>query len=305
MRPLEIRHLSFAYEDGIIALRDVSVSIEKGEKIAVVGPNGAGKSTLLHLSAGFRMPFEGEVLLDGEALTESSADVLRKKVGLLFQDPDDQVFMPTVEEDIAFGPRNLGLEDIEGRVLRSLRSAGIEGLAKRKPHNLSYGMKKRVAIAGILAMEPSILLLDEPTSGLDPRARTELIGLLKGMDRTMLIATHDIEAAAEIADKALVLNVDVVMEGTMRELVMAKDVLARTGLEMPPVSKLFAVLQAMGYGVENLPISIDQAAAELTKVIDNEGRHVHAHIHEHEHAAGDRASNHAHPHQEKAKSDEE
>jgi energy-coupling factor transporter ATP-binding protein EcfA2 len=305
MRPLEIRHLSFAYEDGTVALRGVSLSLDKGEKVAVVGPNGAGKSTLLHLIAGFRMPFEGQVLLEGLILAESNADDLRKKVGLLFQDPDDQVFMPTVEEDIAFGPRNLGLEDIEGRVLRSLRSTGIEGLAKRKPHNLSYGMKKRVAIAGILAMEPSILLLDEPTSGLDPRARTELIGLLKGMDRTMLIATHDIEAAAEIADKALVLNVDVVMEGTMRELVMAKDVLARTGLEMPPVSKLFAVLEAMGYGVENLPISIDEAAAELTKVIDNEGRHIHAHIHEHDHAAGEAAREHAHSHQEKAKSDKE
>ena len=291
---MEIRHLSFAYEDGTVALRDVSVSLNEGEKVAIVGPNGAGKSTLLHLISGFRMPFEGEVLLGGKILTESNTDELRRHVGLLFQDPDDQIFMPTVEEDIAFGPRNLGFKDIDERVSRSLRSSGIEGLAKRKPHNLSHGMKKRVAIAGILAMDPSVLLLDEPTSGLDPRARTELIKLLKGMDRTMLIATHDIEAAAEIADKALVLNVDVVMEGTMRDLVTAKDVLSRTGLEMPPVSKLFAVLEAMGYGVENLPISMDQAAAELTKVIDREGRHIHAHIHEHEHGADDRRHVHAH-----------
>ena len=283
MRPLEIESLGFSYEDGTVALENVSLSLERGEKVAIVGPNGAGKSTLLHLIAGFRMPFTGKVLIDSQTLTESSADELRKMVGLLFQDPDDQIFMPTVEEDVAFGPRNLRLDDIDGRVSRSLRSAGVETLAKRKPHKLSYGMKKRVAIAGVMAMDPNILLLDEPTSGLDPRARSELIKLLKGMDRSMLIATHDLEAAAEIVDRAVVLNVGILMEGTMRDLVMSRDVLERAGLEIPPVSKLFSVLGSMGYSVDALPVSMDQAVAQLSKVIDREGRHIHAHVHEHDH----------------------
>jgi cobalt/nickel transport system ATP-binding protein len=286
VRPLEIESLGFSYEDGTVALENVSLSLERGEKVAIVGPNGAGKSTLLHLIAGFRMPFTGKVLIDSQTLTESSADDLRKTVGLLFQDPDDQIFMPTVEEDVAFGPRNLRLEDIDGRVSKGLRSAGVETLAKRKTHKLSFGMKKRVAIAGIMAMDPDILLLDEPTSGLDPKARSELIKLLKGMDRSMLIATHDLEAAAEIVDRAVVLNVGILMEGTMRDLVMSRDLLERAGLEIPPVSKLFSVLGSVGYSVDALPVSMDQAVAQLSKVIDREGRHIHAHVHEHDHKSG-------------------
>ena len=294
MRPLEIESMGFSYEDGTVALENVSLSLERGEKVAIVGPNGAGKSTLLHLIAGFRMPFTGKVSIDSQTLTESSADDLRKTVGLLFQDPDDQIFMPTVEEDVAFGPRNLRLEDIDGRVSKGLRSAGVETLAKRKTHKLSYGMKKRVAIAGIMAMDPDILLLDEPTSGLDPKARSELIKLLKGMDRSMLIATHDLEAAAEIVDRAIVLNVGILMEGTMRDLVMSRDLLERAGLEIPPVSKLFSVLGSMGYSVEALPVSMDQAVAQLSKVIDREGRHIHAHVHEHDHESVESSQYHEH-----------
>ena len=294
MRPLEIENLGFSYEDGTVALDNVSLSLERGEKVAIVGPNGAGKSTLLHLIAGFRMPFTGKVSIDSQTLMESSADDLRKIVGLLFQDPDDQIFMPTVEEDVAFGPRNLRLEDIDGRVSKGLRSAGVETLAKRRTHKLSYGMKKRVAIAGIMAMDPDILLLDEPTSGLDPKARSELIKLLKGMDRSMLIATHDLEAAAEIVDRAVVLNVGILMEGTMRDLVMSRDLLERAGLEIPPVSKLFSVLGSMGYSVDALPVSMDQAVEQLSKVIDREGRHTHAHVHEHEHKSVESSQSHEH-----------
>lgn len=294
MKALEVERLTFAYEDGTLALDGVSFSVDVGEKVAIVGPNGAGKSTLLHLVAGFRMPFEGAVRVNGVELSPSTADEVRRDIGLLFQDPDDQVFMPTVEEDVAFGPRNYGLDDIEGRVTRALRRVGIEHLAGRNPQRLSFGMKKRVAIAGMLAMEPKILLLDEPTSGLDPRARAELVSLLKGMDRTILIATHDLEAASEVVDRAVVLNTRVVRIGTMRELVMDGSLLSEAGLEMPPVSKLFRVLESMGYPVETLPVSMDQAVAELTRVIDREGRHIHAHIHEHEHTPED--ERHAHEH---------
>lgn len=293
MRCLELRDVGFSYKDGTVALKKVSLSLDDGEKVAIIGPNGAGKSTLLHLVAGFRMPFTGQVFISGKRLDSENADMLRRDLGLLFQDPDDQIFMPTVEEDVAFGPRNLKLDDIEGRVVRGLRSTGIEDLAKRKPHRLSYGMKKRVALAGTMAMDPRLLLLDEPTSGLDPRSRKDLIALLKSMDKGMLIATHDIEAAAEIVDRAIVLDVEIVMQGTMRDLVMAREGLEKAGLEVPPVSKLFGVLGGMGYEVGSLPVSMDQAVAELTKVIEREGRHVHAHIHEHDHAND---AEHAHEH---------
>ncbi len=282
MSILRVSNVGYSYEDGTVALSGVSLSLEEGDKVAIVGPNGAGKSTLLHLISGFRAPFTGEVDVCGRTLDRHTADLVRKDLGIVFQDPDDQLFMPTVEEDVAFGPRNLGLDDVEGRVSRALESAGIGQLAKRRPHRLSYGMKKRVAIAGILAMDPKILLLDEPTSGLDPRSRTDLIRLLKDMDRTMLIATHDLEAAAEIVDRAMVLKTEVVMEGTMRELVMATDVIERSGLEIPPVSKLFKVLGALGYPVGALPVSMDQAVAQITTMMDSEGRALHTHIHGHE-----------------------
>lgn len=276
MRVLEASHISFAYDDGTVALKDLTMTLDEGEKVAIVGPNGAGKSTLLHLLSGFRMPFDGDVTVCGKKLEQGNADIVRRDLGLLFQDPDDQLFMPTVEEDVAFGPMTLKLDDIQGRVLRGLRSTGTEHLAKRRPHRLSHGMKKRVAIAGILAMDPRVLLLDEPTSGLDPKSRSELVRLLKSMDRTMLIATHDLEAAAEIVDRAIVLNISVVKEGTIRDLVMDAKVMEDAGLELPSVSKMFRMIDSMGYPVDNLPVSMDQAVAELTKVIDREGRHTHA-----------------------------
>lgn len=283
---LETKDLGFVYDDGTVALEGITLAIEEGEKVALVGPNGAGKSTLLHLIAGFRMPFTGSVTVSGTNLDKSNADAVRRNLGFVFQDPDDQIFMPTVEEDVAFGPRNLGLDNIESRVTSALRSAGIEHLAKRRPHRLSYGTKKRVAIAGTLAMDPEMLLMDEPTSGLDSRSRSELIRLLKNMDTTMLIATHDLGAAAEIVDRAIVLNVSQIMEGSMRDLVLAREVLDKAGLEIPPVSKLFEVMDSLGYRVGALPVSMDDAVAELTKIIEMEGKHVHAHIHEHDHARG-------------------
>lgn len=272
--------LSFTYEDGTVALDSVEFSLEYGEKVAVVGPNGAGKSTLLHLIAGFRMPFAGSVRVVGKALTHANADDIWREIGLLFQDPDDQVFMSTVEEDVAFGPRNLDLEDVDNRVERAMRISGVEHLAKRNPQRLSFGMKKRVAIAGLMAMEPKVLLLDEPTSGLDPRSRSEFVRLLKGMDRTMLIATHDLDAAAEIVDRVVVLNKQVIMTGTVQELVMKMDVLSSVGLKMPPIPRLFEILESMGHPVDAFPVSMDQAVAELTKLIDRERRQARTSIQE-------------------------
>jgi len=277
LKVLEAESVGFVYEDGTVALDKVSLVMEEGEKVALVGPNGAGKSTLLHLIAGFRTPFSGKVVVSGKSLDSSSADLVRRDLGLVFQDPDDQVFMPTVEEDVAFGPRNLGLDDIDRRVTDALKSTGIEDLARRRPHRLSHGMKKRVAIAGVLAMDPKMLLLDEPTSGLDPRARKDLVRLLKEMDRTMLIATHDLEAASEIVDRVVVLNVGIVMQGTMAELVAARDVLESAGLEMPPLPRLFRLLEARGFPTNEMPVSMEQAVAELSKVIEGGDVRVRAH----------------------------
>jgi len=265
-----MKDLGFRYDDGTEAIKGLTLSVAEGERVAVVGPNGAGKSTLLHLIAGFRMPFSGGLTVMGKRLDKDSADELRRHMGLLFQDPDDQIFMPTVEEDIAFGPVNLGLEDISGRVARALRSTGTEHLAKRPPHRLSFGMRKRVAIAGMLAMDPDILLLDEPTSGLDPRSRSELITLLRGMKKTMVIATHDLEAVAELADRAVVLNVTPVAEGTTRQVVSDRVVLEGAGLEMPALPRLLSRLEEMGYAVESLPVTMEQALAEISRMVERE-----------------------------------
>jgi cobalt/nickel transport system ATP-binding protein len=266
---LEVRGLSYAYEDGTPALKAVDLVVERGEKVAIIGPNGAGKSTLLHAIAGFRLPFQGAVKVSDEVLSERTADSVRRHIGLLFQDPEDQIFMPTVEEDVAFGPLNLGLDHVEDRVSAALRSAKIEDLAKRRPHRLSQGMKKRVAIAGVLAMDPGLLLLDEPTAGLDPRSRRELVELLQGMRRTMVIATHDLEAAAEIVDRVVLLNGSVMFEGSFAELMSRDSLLEEAALEPPQVSRLFKRLRGMGYDAKATPVTLDQSVAEAVKLVES------------------------------------
>jgi len=268
LKVLEISSLGYAYDDGTRALKAVELTMEDGEKVAVIGPNGAGKSTLIHLVAGFRMPFEGVVRVRGEKLNENSADSVRRLLGMLFQDPDDQIFMPTVEEDVAFGPMNLGQDNVEERVTRGLRSVGIEELRRRRPHRLSHGMKKRVAIAGVLAMDPAVLLLDEPTAGLDPESRASLIELLGGMKKTMLLATHDLEAAAEIADRVVLLNGEVLFNGTMAELVGRRELLERSGMRLPQLQQLFQRLIDMGYDIPTVPTSLDHAVAEAARALD-------------------------------------
>lgn len=265
---LETSSLGYAYDDGTRALKAVELAVEEGEKVAVIGPNGAGKSTLIHLVAGFRMPFEGAVRVGGEELNEDSADHLRRLLGMLFQDPDDQIFMPTVEEDVAFGPMNLDLDNVDERVTKGLRSVGIEQLRRRRPHRLSHGMKKRVAIAGVLAMDPQVLLLDEPTAGLDPESRASLIELLRGMKKTMLLATHDLDAAAEIADRVVLLNGEVLFNGTMAELVGRRELLERCGMRLPQLQQLFQRLIDMGYDIPKVPTSMDHAVAEAARALD-------------------------------------
>jgi cobalt/nickel transport system ATP-binding protein len=230
---IEIDSLSFAYPDGRSALRDVSLGVRPGEKVALVGPNGAGKSTLLlHLNGILRG--EGTVRVMGQEVAEPHLARIRGQVGLVFQDPDDQLFSPTVFEDVAFGPLYAGLpeEEIRRRVAWALAQVELEGYAERVSHHLSLGEKKRAAIATVLSTQPEILALDEPTSGLDPRTRRRLIGLLRELPQTMLVATHDMQLVAQVFPRTVVLDGGwVVADGPTDELLADERLLEAHGLE--------------------------------------------------------------------------
>ena len=238
---LEISELGFQFKAGARALRGVSFCVEAGECLAIIGPNGAGKSTLLlHLNgilpehASERA--SGSVRVQGRTVSTTDAAWVRRQVGVLFQDPDDQLFCPTVGEDVAFGPEQLGGEraEVERRVARALSQVGLSGFERRMPHQLSGGEKKRVCLAGLLAYEPSILVLDEPSAGLDPRGRRELIELLSGLPATRLIATHDLALVAELCPRALLLDRGLlVASGPSKSLLRDDALMAAHGMECP------------------------------------------------------------------------
>jgi cobalt/nickel transport system ATP-binding protein len=209
---LEVVGLSFTYPDGHRALRDVDLHVHHRERVALLGPNGAGKTTLLlHLNGVLRSD-AGSVRVAGLEVSDESALEVRRQVGLVFQDPDDQLFMPTVGQDVAFGPANFGLEgdELEKRVAEALGAVSMLDALERAPHHLSYGERRRVAMATVLAMRPEILVLDEPTSNLDPASRRELIDLLLDLPITQLVVTHDLPFALELCSRALVMD-----EGTI------------------------------------------------------------------------------------------
>lgn len=238
MTALEIRGLGFRFDAAARpALEDVSLSLAPGERVALVGPNGAGKSTLLLHAAGV-LPepgageSRGEVRLFGEPLDAKA----RRHVGLLFQDPDDQLFCPTVGEDVAFGPAQLGVrgDDLARRVDDALRRVGLPGFASREPHRLSGGEKKRVALAGLLAYEPRLLVFDEPTAGLDPRARRQLIELVLALEATCLFATHDLAFVAESCARTIVIDGGrIVADGATATILFDDDLMFSHGLERP------------------------------------------------------------------------
>ncbi|MFV9674678.1 MAG: energy-coupling factor ABC transporter ATP-binding protein [Anaerolineales bacterium] len=232
---LDIQDLHFSYPDGRKALRGVSLFINPGEKTALVGPNGSGKSTLLlHLNG--ILSGEGEVHVCGKELTDESLRQIRALVGLVFQDPDDQLFSQSVYEDVAFGPLYMGLpkEGIAQKVRQALEDVGMAGSEKRVPHHLSEGEKKRVAIATVLSMDPEVLVLDEPTAGLDPRGRRELIQLMRGLPQTMLVATHDMRMVAELFERTVIIDEgQVVGDGPTAQILAEPHLLERHGLEAP------------------------------------------------------------------------
>ncbi len=232
---MEVRGLSYCYPDGTAALRDIHLSIGAGEIVGLVGANGAGKSTLLlHLNG--VLAAGGAVTVGGTPVTPVSLKEVRRRVGLVFQNPDDQLFMPRVFDDVAFGPTNLGLAParVEQRVREALAAVGMEEFAERAPHHLSLGEKKKIAIATVLSMECEVLALDEPTAGLDPRARRDLIRLLADLPCTRVIATHDLEMAVELFDRVALLSRGAMIAVGQPEALLADEALMEAhGLEVP------------------------------------------------------------------------
>lgn len=230
---IRFKDVHYTYPGGYEALRGVSFLITHGEKVALLGLNGAGKSTLLLHTDGILMATSGEVNIGDVPVTRKTLPVVRSHVGLLFQNPDDQLFMPTVEDDVAFGPRNMNLpeSEVERRVRTALEAVGAYDLRKRRPFNLSGGQKRVVAIAGVLAMEPMILVMDEPTSNLDPAARRRVIELVRGFDHTCLIATHDLDMAAELCPRSLVMSQGrIIADGPTADILNDIETLTAAGL---------------------------------------------------------------------------
>ncbi len=231
---IEVQHLSYDYPDGRRALHDVSLQIGMGEKVALVGPNGAGKSTLLLHLNGILTSADGAVRACGLAVRKENLGKVRAGVGVVFQNPDDQLFSPTVFDDVAFGLLYQGLPEAEvrARVAQALATVGIADYAERVPYHLSAGEKKRVALATVLAMDPEILVLDEPTGGLDPRGRRSFINLLGSLPQTMLVATHDLNMVRELLPRTVVLDGGrVVADGATADLLTDAPLLAAHGLE--------------------------------------------------------------------------
>ena len=205
---LSVNNISFEYPDGFKALENINLSLSKGERLAVLGPNGAGKTTLiLHLN-GILGDLNGQITLNNNSFSEENISKIRKSVGLVFQDPDDQLFMPTVLEDVMFGPKNFGFSDelVKKNSMKALEQVKMLQFIDKPPHHLSFGQKRKVAIASVLASEPELLVLDEPSSNLDPASRRELIDILKNLDVSIILVTHDLPMALEICNRSVILN---------------------------------------------------------------------------------------------------
>jgi cobalt/nickel transport system ATP-binding protein len=233
---LDVRGLAFAYPDGHQALFGVDLHVHRGERVALLGPNGAGKTTLvLHLN-GILPAGAGRVAVSGLPVEKGNLQEIRRRVGIVFQDPDDQLFLGSVRQDVAFGPANLGLKGaaLERRVMAALDRVGMADFADRPPHHLSFGQRRRVAVATVLAMEPEILVLDEPSSNLDPTSRRELADILRSLDVTLLMVTHDLPYALELCPRSVVLSDGVVVaDGRTFDVLTDGPLMAAHRLELP------------------------------------------------------------------------
>jgi cobalt/nickel transport system ATP-binding protein len=256
MHLLETRDLTYVYPGNVTGLDHVNFIAGRNARIAVIGANGAGKSTLFKHFNGILRPTSGTVLVHGEPVTPQNIREVRKYVGLVFQNADDQIFSPTVEQDVAFGPMNLGLdaETVSHRVREALAMVGIEHLKERVPHHLSGGEKKRVAIAGVIAMEPQVIVLDEPTAGLDPRGVKDLISVINSLASdygiTVIFSTHDVSLVPEVADYIYVMNRGrIVAEGGVSDVFADLELLSSVRLDVPVIPKLIRLLREEGLDI--------------------------------------------------------
>lgn len=282
---LETKNLSYVYSDGtpfrVTAINNVNISIEKGEFVGIIGHTGSGKSTLVQHLNGLLTPSSGEVLLDGKNINESKITrrQARFKVGLCFQYPEYQLFESTVYKDISFGPKNMGLseDEIDNRVKKAADFVGLKpDMLNKSPFDLSGGEKRRVAIAGVMAMEPEILILDEPSAGLDPRGRDMIAEMIssyrKTTGSTVIIVSHSMEDVAKSADKVLVMNKsEVEMFGTVNEVFSKVERLADIGLNVPQLTQIFLNLKHNGMAVSTDIYTIKNAEAELLRLLREEG----------------------------------
>ena len=275
---LEARNITFSYDDGTEALNNVNLKVDKGDIVALLGKNGAGKSTLFLHFNGILRPDKGEIIIDEEKLKYDKKSLIkfRQKVGLVFQNPDDQIFAPSVEEDVAFGPLNLKLpmEEVQKRVHEALERVGMVGFEKKAPHHLSGGQKKRVAIAGILAMKPEIMVFDEPTAGLDPKGASKIINLLKELNEqgiTIIISTHDVDLVPQYANKVYVLHEgEIIGEGTAKDIFSNKELIDKANLELPIIANFFKKIESESEDMSfngDYPLTIEEGYETFLKLI--------------------------------------
>ncbi|CAB3288588.1 Energy-coupling factor transporter ATP-binding protein EcfA [Methanocaldococcus lauensis] len=269
MNIIETRDLYFCYPDGTEVLKGINFKVKKGEIVSILGPNGAGKSTLFLHFNGILKPTRGEVLIKGKPIKYNKKGLIevRKTVGLVFQNPDDQIFAPTVQDDVAFGPLNLGLpeDEVRERVKEALKAVGMWEYRDKPPHHLSGGQKKRVAIAGILAMRPEVIVLDEPTAGLDPVGAAQIMKLLYDLNKkgmTIVISTHDVDLVPVYADKVYVIyNGKILKEGTPQEVFSDVETIRKANLRLPRVAHLVEILNKK----DNIPIKLGYTIGEVRR----------------------------------------
>ncbi|MCL1977855.1 MAG: energy-coupling factor ABC transporter ATP-binding protein [Candidatus Bathyarchaeota archaeon] len=271
---VSISDVKFSYPAGIAALKDVSFEVAQGERVALLGPNGSGKSTLILLIAGLLMPNSGEIRVFGEKTTSKNFQMVRSRIGVVFQDPDDQLFTPSVIEDIEYGPKNLSLPDeyIKAQSGYVLEKLGIPHLKHRPPHRLSFGEKKKVSLATALVLKPELLILDEPTANLDLVSRRGLIDTLNELSKagtTVIISTHDVEAIPELVDRIVVISHGLKLgEGKTCEVLLNKNMLEQSGLEQPAIVNLFTEFKNQGL-INKIPLNIEEGKEVLLKILKN------------------------------------
>ena len=275
MKAIEVTGVHFTYDDGTLALSGVDFHVSEGEFVAVLGSNGSGKTTLIGLLVGLLKATSGAIRIGGREIGSLSSEELYQRVGLVFQNPNDQLFAATVEEDVAFGPRNLNLpeEEVQARVTQMLTAVAALPLRGRAIHHLSFGEQKRVSLAGVMAMRPSVLILDEPTAGLDPAGEAQMMQLLKKLNReegmTVILATHSVDMLPLFANRIYVLDRGrVLQEGPSEEIFCHQEMIDRAKLRLPYVSRLmYEMKRHDGVPIDGLPLTIGEARVQLLELI--------------------------------------